>query len=228
MLYEIISPDIFLRKYIDDYLKLAAMYGIIRKFFSPRPIVAPDFMRKTESLVREKVGAYLDAPTSTIKLNEEIITAIKSANTGKAKVINLVIQIIRILDTAGQPHLISIKERAEAILEGYENRQLTTEAAIKEIEELYRKYQSAQKERKEKNFNENTFTAYWVLKNENIAESEKLAAEIDALVQKYPHYRDNAAEMRQLKAELYKILLPAAGKEKMVQIVRNILEMRKA
>ncbi len=228
MLYEIISPDIFLRKYIDDYLKLAAMYGIIRKFFSPRPIVAPDFMRKTESLVREKVGAYLDAPTSTIKLNEEIITAIKSANTGKAKVINLVIQIIRILDTAGQPHLISIKERAEAILEGYENRQLTTEAAIKEIEELYRKYQNAQKERKEKNFNENTFTAYWVLKNENIAESEKLAAEIDALVQKYPHYRDNAAEMRQLKAELYKILLPAAGKEKMVQIVRNILEMRKA
>ena len=53
-------------------------------------------------------------------------------------------------------------------------------------------------------------------------------AEIDTLVQKCPHYRDNAAEMRQLKAELYKTLLPAAGKEKMVQIVRNILEMRKA
>lgn len=228
MLYEIISPDVFLRNYMDDYLKLAALYAVVRKFFSPRPIVTPDFMRKTENLVREKIGAYLDAPTKTVKLNEEIITAIKSSGPGKARVINLVIQIIRTIEAEGQPHLISIKERAEAILEGYENRQLSTEAAIKEIEELYRKYQNAQDERKKKGFDENTFTAYWVLKNESVPEAEKIAADIDAVVQKYPHYRDNAAEMRQLKAELYKILLPAAGKEKMVQVARNILEMRKA
>lgn len=228
MLYEIISPDTFLRKYMDDYLKLAKLYTVIRNAFSPRPIVTPDFMRKTENLVREKAGAYLEPPTKTVKLNEEIITAIKSKSTGKAKVINLVIQIIRTVEASGQPHLISIKERAEAILEGYENRQLSTEAAIKEIEDLYRKYQGAQKERKEKGFDENTFAAYWVLKNESVPEAEKVAAEIETVMLKYPHYRDNAAEMRQLKAELYKILLTAAGKDKMVQIAKSILEMRKA
>lgn len=228
MLYEIISPDVFLRGYMDDYLRLAALYVVVRRFFSPRPIVAPDFMRKTESLVREKVGAYLDAPTATVKLNEEIITAIKTSGSGKAKVINLVIQMIRTIDSEGQPHLISLKERAEAILEGYENRQLGTEAAIKEIEELYRKYQTAQAERKEKGLDENTFTAYWVLKNEAVADAEKIAADIDAVMRKYPHYKDNSAEMRQLKAELYKILLPAAGKGKMVKIAGSILEMRRA
>lgn len=227
MLYEIISPDVFLRNYMDDYLRLAALYVVVRKFFNPRPIVAPDFMRKTESLVREKVGAYLDAPTATVKLNEEIITAIKSSGSGKAKVINLVIQMIRTIDSEGQPHLISLKERAEAILEGYENRQIGTEAAINEIEELYRKYQAAQAERKEKGFDENTFTAYWALKNDAVADAEKIAADIDAVMRKYPHYKDNSAEMRQLKAELYKILLPAAGKEKMVKIAGSILEMRR-
>lgn len=228
MLYEIISPDVFLRKYMDDYLRLSALYVVVRKFFSPRPLVAPDFMRKTELLVREKVGAYIETPTASVKLNEEIITAIKSSGAGKAKVINLVIQMIRAIDSEGQPHLISLKERAEAILEGYEDRQLSTEAAIKEIEELYRKYQDAQTERKEKGFDENTFTAYWILKNEAVADAEKIAADIDAVVQKYPHYKDNPAELRQLKAALYKILLPAAGKEKMVCIAGTILQMRRA
>jgi len=230
MLYEIISPDVFLRKYIEDYSKLSSLYHIIRNYFSPRPVVSYDFMRKTETLVREKVEAYMDTAVPAVKLNEEIITAIKSSKSaGKAKVINLVIQIIKTIVSEGdQPYLISIKERAEAILDGYENRQLTTEAAIKEIEELYRKYENAGKERKERAFDENTFTAYWVLKNENVAEPEKLAEDLNAIMRKYPHYKDNGAEMRELKAELYKILLSSAGKDKMVGIVKNILEMRKS
>ncbi|MCG2726882.1 MAG: HsdR family type I site-specific deoxyribonuclease [Elusimicrobia bacterium] len=227
MLYEIISPDIFLRKYINDYSKLAALYQIIRNNFSHRTVVDYKFMRKTESLIREKVSAYMEKPTSKVNLNENIITAIKSSkNIKKAKVINLIIQTIKTIMAEGnQPYLISIKDRAESILDGYENRQISTEDAIKQIEELYRKYQNANKEKQEKGFDENTFAIYWVLKNEDVTDAEKLAMEINETIQKYPHYKDNSEEMRQLKADLYKILIVAAGKDKMVLIVKNILEM---
>lgn len=229
ILYEIISPDAFLRKYLDDYSNLSTLYQIVRKCFNPRPVVTDDFMRKTERLVREKVESYLTKAGPTVKLNEELLTAIKSVkDVSKTKVINLVIQVIRTIVSEGEhPWLISIKERAEKILEDYENHQITTEAVIKQVEQLYKKYQEAKKERKEKKFDADTFTAYWLLKSEDIAEPEKLALDINVIIQKYPHYKDNPAEMRQIKADLYKILLQTVGKDKMVQIVKNLLEMQK-
>lgn len=36
-----------------------------------------------------------------------------------------------------------------------------------------------------------------------------------AAFQKYPNYRVNVAEERQLKADMYQLILPAAGKEAM-------------
>ena len=36
MLYEIISPDAFLRPYIDDYGTLSAIYDVVRKAYAKR------------------------------------------------------------------------------------------------------------------------------------------------------------------------------------------------
>ncbi len=224
MLYEIISPDKFLREYIDDYLKLSALYHIIRNKFNPRPIVEYSFMRKTESLVREKVSAYMEKPTPKVKINEELLNSIKSKTTNKAKVINLIIQTIKTITAEGnQPHLISIKEKAESILEDYENRQITTEDALKRIEEIYRKYQNAKEEKKKKGLDEKVFSIYWLLKNENVPDSEIIAVKINEAIQKYSHYKDNSEQMRKLKADLYKIFIVAKAKDKMVDIVKNIL-----
>ncbi|NLH39789.1 MAG: HsdR family type I site-specific deoxyribonuclease [Elusimicrobia bacterium] len=227
MLYEIISPDQFLKKYMKDYSKLSALYQVIKNYFSPRRVVSPDFMHKTEDLVRELGTALIEKEGVPVKLDEEIIKAIKSKNTGKAKVINLIIHVIQIIEESERPYLIPIKERAQAIQEMYEDRQITTEEALKKIEELYNNYQSAGKEQKEKGFDENTFTAYWILKNENVAEPEKLALSINEIMLEYPNYKYNPEESRRLKMKLYKILLPVVGEIKMVQIAENIMKTRK-
>jgi hypothetical protein len=52
-----------------------------------------------------------------------------------------------------------------------------------------------------------------------------MAPIIDTAIQKRPHFKDNPAELRLLKADLYKILLPVVGKTKMVAIVEEILKM---
>jgi type I restriction enzyme R subunit len=58
MLYEIISPDKFLRPFIDDYGSLSAVYAIVRKAYSRKVYVDQDFQQKTNALVREHVDTY--------------------------------------------------------------------------------------------------------------------------------------------------------------------------
>ncbi len=58
MLYEIISPDAFLRPFIDNYRTLTAIYNVVRKAYTKTVMVDRDFQRKTAMLVQEHVGAY--------------------------------------------------------------------------------------------------------------------------------------------------------------------------
>ena len=46
MLYEIISPDAFLRPYIDDYSTISAIYAIIRKAYTKKIYVDREFQKK--------------------------------------------------------------------------------------------------------------------------------------------------------------------------------------
>jgi len=43
--------------------------------------------------------------------------------------------------------------------------------------------------------------------------------------ERFPDFRDNPAELRELKAELYKLVLPTFGKERMVGIVEKLLKL---
>ena len=55
MLYEIISPDAFLRPYIDDYTGLASMYAVVAKAYTKQVYVDRAFQRKTNELVQKHV-----------------------------------------------------------------------------------------------------------------------------------------------------------------------------
>ena len=55
MLYEIISPDAFLRPYIDDYTSLSSIYAVVRKAYAKTVYVDRAFQRKTNELVQKHV-----------------------------------------------------------------------------------------------------------------------------------------------------------------------------
>ena len=55
MLYEIISPDAFLRPFIADYRTLSEIYATVRKIYTRYVIVDKEFQRKTNELVRENI-----------------------------------------------------------------------------------------------------------------------------------------------------------------------------
>ena len=55
MLYEIISPDAFLRPYIAAFTSLAAMYAVVAKAYTKQVYVDKAFQRKTNELVQKHV-----------------------------------------------------------------------------------------------------------------------------------------------------------------------------
>ncbi len=163
-----------------------------------------------------------------VRIDENTLKALKSSGGGEPpKVINLGKSLLATIKEEGeqQPFLIPISERTEAILEAYDDRQLSTQSALEELARLMEEYLLAKREREKTGFDINTFTLFWLLKQAGAPDPGELTPKVEAAFRKYPNFRDNVAEERQLKAELYKMVLPAVGRDAMVTVVKRMLEL---
>jgi type I restriction enzyme R subunit len=140
MLYEIISPDKFLRPYIDAYTTLSSIYKVVRNAYAKRVQVDREFQSKTNELVQKRIsGTNPVFSNEFFEINEETIKKIKATHENdNTRVINLIKSIETIADdNSDDPFLIGLKERAEIVEENYENRQISTQKALEEIQNLY-------------------------------------------------------------------------------------------
>jgi len=227
MLYEILSPSPKLRGFIDDFGCLSLLYKIIRNAFRKKTILYGDVARKTEMLVREKVESYgLEKALSVVTIDENTLDIIsRGTGSDKVKIINLVNGIRGTVDEDGSsnPYLKHIGDRAEEIVEAYDERQETTEQALKKIESLISEIVAAKQMQKKMGFDKSTFSFFWMLQKEGVPETQRNAIILRSVFDRFPHHLDNPAELRQLKAELYKALLPLVGKEKMFAVAEKLL-----
>ncbi|MBI5244630.1 MAG: HsdR family type I site-specific deoxyribonuclease [Elusimicrobia bacterium] len=226
-LYEIISPDPMLRDFMDDYARLCRLYQVIRAAVSPRRGLYLDLMKKTEGIVRERAEALgLCAITHTVKINEATLDALKKKQAPPAaKVMNLARILEELVRTQGdrQPFLIPIGERVETIVKNYDDRQLTTEQALQELEKLLKEYEGAKRRADKSGLSPEAFAVFWLLDRAGAAQAEAVARQTDVLfAERFPHFADNAADLRQLKAELYKLLRPVVGIERMKTMADQI------
>lgn len=228
-LYEIISPDAFLRDFISDYTRLADLYAKIRLHFSARVLADPDLQAKTATIVREQVTSLgIREPQAIYAINADTLAAIKAGQEPEpVKVFNLVKSLTATVDQeAGQqPYLVSIGERAEAIHAAYDDRQMTTQEALAEAAKLVQEYNRIQKERAEKNFDTNTFSIFVTLRQHGLDDPHGPAIEINALFDAHPHWRANANARRALKTKLYKALLPLFGADTSPEVAEALMNL---
>ncbi len=228
-LYEILSPSPDLRDYIEDYGRLSLLYQIVQNAFLKKTTLYGDVARKTEQLVREKTESYgLDTTLSAVKIDEKTLDAIKEkSQSDSVRIINLVNSVRKaVIDDADtNPYLRPIGDRAEAIMEAYDDRQITTEKALKKIETIIREIVEARRQQEKMGFDAMTFSFYWTLKQEGMAHPDRTATVIHDIFDRFPNHRENISELRQLKAELYKTLLPLVGKKNMIQIAGRLLRV---
>ena len=133
-LFEIISPDVFLRPYLDDYDAIMRIYAIVREAFYPGLDVDRSFLRKTAELVQDHTAATPIPGISGIhKLTEETLDQLALMDTpDTVKVVNLVKLLHDMVanERDTKPFLLSIGEKAEKIAAAFRDRQMSTEDAL--------------------------------------------------------------------------------------------------
>ena len=232
-LYEVLSPDLFLRPHVESYTRLSVLYEEVRSFYAPAG--APyesDIAHKTEALVREHAeseGLALTLPI--VEIDEHTLDALaQSGGSPRGKVFNLGRSLAAAAATKAsqQPYLVPIGERAAEILDAFDDRQLDTEQALQQLERLVGEFTEAERERRETGFDLRTFTLYRVLQREGVAGAETLAPRLAGLLAQFPNRSQNVNETRAVKLGLYRELLPVVGRERMVGIGEQILRLVRA
>ena len=129
-LYEILSPSDFLRPSIKEFETLAEMYQVIRANYEPGIPVSRELLRKTIALVQEQTkGGPILPPTAVQEINEQTLEELeKRKRSPRGKVFDLRRGIGELVLKKGlqTPFLVSIGERAEAVIARYLQRQIDT------------------------------------------------------------------------------------------------------
>jgi type I restriction enzyme R subunit len=231
--YEILSPDPFLRPYLEAYRKVVEMYRLLRSAYEPHVPVDKSFLRKTAEIVQKHTSTKaLSEPKTTHEIGpEELLALVKDNKTDTVKVFNLLKELHRLVEAQGkeQPHLIPIGERAEAIRRAFEERQLSSQQALEELEKLVYQLHEAEKKRKESTISPEAFAVGWwarVQKDMTVEGAEELARAVGPVFGKFPHWTTSKFQEGELRKELYKVLSKVGIKaNKIVEWADEILTL---
>ena len=227
-LYEILSPSPELRDDMDDYRRLADLYAMLRNAYGSKTVFYEDLAHKTELLVRETAATYGPVAGASVEFDEQALAALKQGKgSDQSKIMNLVRALREAAAQAGeqQPYLVEIGERAEAVLQALEDRKLSTRDALVRLETLMRERLAAETERERLGLEARAYAAYLRLKEEQLQKPEDLTRKIAACFARFPNHAANAEELRQLKSELYKVLLVEVGRQRMVELADALLRI---
>jgi type I restriction enzyme R subunit len=206
MLYEIISPDAFLRPFLDDYATLSSIYAVVRNAYTIKVQLDRAFQRKTNELVRKHIGGKISTqpPEPYAVIDVSTIEAIKRRKEGEAtKVINLVKSIERTAEeNSDDPFLIALSERAKAVQESFENRQTTTADALVELLREIEKNQQRKREQTAKGLDALTYFVLCQMTDDGITNPERVSRKVAGAFAKFPNWRRSEAELREVRQQV--------------------------
>jgi type I restriction enzyme R subunit len=205
MLYEIISPDAFLRPFIDNYATLSGIYEVVRNAYARRVYVDRAFQKKTNELVQRHIGAAIESPKGEyLAIDRSTIETIKQQDEGKAtKVINLVKSIEKTAEeNSDDPFLVALSERAKAVQESFEDRQTSTEEALAALLKEIEKNDQRKKEQAAKGLDGLTYFVLCKLTDDGIPNPEPVSKKIREAFAKFPNWQRSEAELREVRKQV--------------------------
>ncbi len=233
-IYEILSPDPSLRPFLEDYQKLIDIYRILRTNYEPHVPVDRSFLRKTASIVQKhsSITGIEDSTETHVLTPDAILALAKTDRPDTVKVFNLLRELHRLVEDKSKdaPHLNPTGERAEAIRRAFEQRQLTSQEALKELQELTKELKTAETERQESNLSPDAYTTYWWLRIQKHCDAEKalqIATSLDSAFNTFQNWRMSSTQESKLRRSIYKAYLNAGIKEA-VTLANELLKMLRA
>ena len=202
MLYEIISPDAFLRPFMETYGTLTAIFQIVRKAYARRILADREFQRKTAMLVREHVSSYgVESLEGLIEINADTVELIKKRQgSDGTQVINLIKSIEKVAEEGSDdPYLIAMAERARAVQESFESRQSSAAEALEDLLKEVDKNEARKKEQTEQSFDDLTYFVYRSLSDAGIKNAEAASRNIRQAFSDSPNWKQSENARRELR-----------------------------
>ncbi len=223
MLYEIISPDAFLRPFMETYGTLSAIFQVVRKAYAKRIQADREFQRKTALLVREQVSSYgVESLEGLVEINADTVELIKKRQgSAGTQVINLVKSIEKVAEEgSGDPYLIAMAERAQAVQESFESRQSSTAEALEALLQEVDRNEARKKEQTEKSFDGLTYFVYRSLSDAGIENAEAVSRNIRQAFSDFPNWKQSDNALRELRQEVtFAILAETEDFERVTALV---------
>ncbi len=227
MLYEIISPDAFLRPYINTYATLSAIYAVVRKAYTKTVYVDKAFQKKTNELVQKHIDTNkIQAVTQFVEINADTIKVIKEKQGSyNTKVINLVKSIEKMAEEeSNDPFLVGMAERANMVLEGYEERHKNTKEALDELFAEIEKEEQRKQEQARRGFDGFTFFVYKTIEEAEVENPEEVSKKIRSIFLEHPNWTTSEKDLREVRNNLTIALYAIIDDmDKVVKTVNDLL-----
>lgn len=243
-LYEILSPDEFLRDYIRDYQLLLQVYKIIYNAFNPeaeRKRIHRDILNKTEELIKGSVELKNIADSLPVyEINRDIANLVKADKLSeRVKIVNLRRSLVIYIDKhkKRQPFLVSISEKIEEVISQLRERQRSVESTLDDLAKLAEEISASKEEQEESGLSKEEFSIFWILRSYGMDNPEAMAKRIYDGMEKQKEWFYNEKIERGLRMSLYRLLQPRKAEtieqaplyvtRKLSQMVNNILKMHR-
>ncbi len=229
MLYEIISPDVFLRPYLDDYATLSGIYIVVRKAFSRGAQPDKEFQRKTNKLVQAHIGIGAIQPVRDIfAIDETAIEVIQSRNGGdNAKVINLIKSIEKMAEEQSEdPYLIAMAERARTVQENFEDRQTGTTEALADLRQELERNEERKRQQAESGLDALTYYVLCRLTEENVPNTRAACEKIAGAFREFVNWRRSEKDLRELRSQItFAIYAEVDDLDRVASLVDGLFEI---
>ncbi len=230
-IYNILSPDAFLRPFLNDYKALASLYALIRNAYADNPYVDKELVKKTRELLQEHTESdNFELPGAIHELNADTLREVADSElSDTVKVLNLrkVLSKTVTEESRSKPFLISIGERADVVAEAYENRQMTTQEALAEFERFAEECNQATIETVRLNLDDNAYAIYKVLQGYADDISTGHARNFNSIFDQYPDYQWNEQQASQLRRRFYIALRSIVETSKLVETTNTLLDLQR-
>ena len=169
-------------------------------------------------------------PDAIYELGTDTLKEIEQSDASETvKVLNLQKALRRkvVDESKSKPFLISIGDRAEAIAEAYENRQVVTQNTLAEFMRLAEECVLAAREQEQMRLNDNSFAVYTVLRNTISDVTPEQARAVNQVFEQFPDYQWNEEQKRDLRTTLYSTLEPSVDIKAKIEITNKLLELER-
>jgi len=213
-LWEILSPDAALREHIQTYKRLSQLYAAVRAAYSESRGFLGDLEHKTKQLLADNATQRnLSKFSRVVTFDVPTLQSLRDQDGApEGKVHNLLRGLRQEVEEnpALAPVLRGIQERANRVLQDLEDRTTDGLAALDQLSALAVEKAAIRKQADDSGLTDVGFAVFWVLSRGSIADDFDpivAAHEVEAVLAKFPNWKDNPDQKRRLRAGLYKPLL---------------------